>query len=109
MSQILTLPDFVKTVPDMASGERWALHLSNAAVSALLEEAELTPKPALVDCRGNGAHDDLDLTRLQRSALALRDGFAAIARVAAADQPLLRLRARIGCIGRTMEERMLAA
>jgi triphosphoribosyl-dephospho-CoA synthase len=86
-----------------------ALELSDLAVAALVEEAELTPKPALVDRRGNGAHHDLDLARLRRSALALRDGFAAIARAAAEDDLSLRLRAKIGRIGREMEQAMLAA
>jgi triphosphoribosyl-dephospho-CoA synthase len=90
-------------------GDFVALELSNLAVAALLDEAELAPKPALVDCRGNGAHRDLDLARLRRSALALRDGFAAIARAAADEQPSLWLRAQIGRIGRDMEQRMLAA
>jgi triphosphoribosyl-dephospho-CoA synthase len=86
-----------------------AFDLAALAVTVLLEEAELTPKPALVDCLGNGAHQDLDLARLRRSALALRDGFTALARVAADGLPPLRLRARIGQIGRDMEQRMLAA
>src|SRR5271168_3066701 len=84
-----------------------AIELSAVAVSALLEEAELTPKPALVDRRGNGAHHDLDLARLRCSAMALKDGFAAMAR-AAADETPLRLRETIGRIGRDMERRMLA-
>ena len=83
--------------------------LSDLAVTVLLDEAELTPKPALVDGRGNGAHHDLDLTRLRCSALALRDGFAAIARAAEGEEPSLWLRARIGQIGRAMEQRMLVA
>jgi triphosphoribosyl-dephospho-CoA synthase len=86
-----------------------ALELSAAAVSTLLEEAELTPKPALVDRRGNGAHHDLDLDRLRRSAQSLQDGFADIAQAAAALEPSLRLREQIGQIGRDMERRMLAA
>src|SRR5271155_5346029 len=85
-----------------------ALELSTAAVSALLEEAELTPKPALVDRRGNGAHHDLDLARLRCSAMALQDGFAAMALAASRETPL-RLRETIGRIGRDMERRMLAA
>ena len=71
------------------------------AVTALLDEAELTPKPALVDRRGSGAHHDLDLVRLRRSALSLRDGFAAISRAAMDEEPSLWLRARIGRIGRS--------
>src|SRR5271156_3854674 len=86
-----------------------AIELSSAAVSVLLDEAELTPKPALVDRRGNGAHHDLDLARLRSSAESLRDGFADIAHAAAALEPSLRLRERIGQIGRDMERRMLTA
>src|SRR5277367_335356 len=99
MSQILTAMSLVETVPE-SRGERLALHLSTEAVSALLEEAELTPKPALVDRRGNGAHPDLDLARLQRSAQSLQDGFADLARAAATLEPSLRLREQIGQIGR---------
>jgi triphosphoribosyl-dephospho-CoA synthase len=109
MSQILTQLSPVETVPENSRGERWALHLSIAAVSALLEEAELTPKPALVDCGGNGAHHDLDLARLRRSAQSLQDGFADIARAAAVEKSPLRLREQIGRIGRDMERRMLVA
>src|SRR5271168_2775555 len=86
-----------------------AIELSAVAVAALLDEAELTPKPALVDRRGNGAHHDLDLARLRRSAQSLRDGFADIARAAAVEKSPLRLREEIGRIGRDMERRMLAA
>jgi triphosphoribosyl-dephospho-CoA synthase len=109
MSQLLTAPSLVETVPDKDRGQRWAFHLSTAAVSALLEEAELTPKPALVDRRGNGAHHDLDLSRLRRSAQSLQEGFADIARAAAVEQSPLRLREQSGRIGRDMERRMLAA
>ena len=108
MSQLLTAMSLVETVPEKDRGERWALHLSTAAVSALLKEAELTPKPALVDRRGNGAHHDLDLARLRRSAQSLQDGFADIARAAAVEKSPLRLREQIGRIGRDMERRMLA-
>ena len=86
-----------------------ALELSTAAVSALIEEAELTPKPALVDRRGNGAHHDLDLGRLRRSAYSLQEGFADIARAATVEKSPLRLREQIGRIGRDMERRMLTA
>jgi triphosphoribosyl-dephospho-CoA synthase len=86
-----------------------AIELSTAAVSALIEEAELTPKPALVDRRGNGAHHDLDLARLRRSAQSLQEGFADIARAATVEKSPLQLREQIGRIGRDMERRMLAA
>src|SRR6202453_1252344 len=99
----------VRSATDGMPNRLTALELSTAAVSALVEEAELTPKPALVDRRGNGAHHDLDLARLRRSAQALRDGFAALARAAIGEEPTLRLREQIGRIGRDMERRMLAA
>jgi triphosphoribosyl-dephospho-CoA synthase len=109
----------VETVPPSDRGDASALALSTLAVAALLSEAELTPKPALVDRRGNGAHHDLDLGRLRRSALALHDGFAALARAASLTrncphlgkdvEGALRLREEIGRIGRDMERRMLEA
>jgi hypothetical protein len=42
--------------------------LADAAVWSLIEEASLTPKPALVDERGCGAHCDMNLEMLHRSA-----------------------------------------
>src|SRR5271155_4645865 len=108
MSQILPFLSSVEIVPEKR-GDLSALHLSTVAVSVLLEEAVLTPKPALVDRRGNGAHHDLDLARLRRSAQSLQHGFADIARAAAVEKSPLRLREQIGRIGRDMERRMLAA
>ncbi len=96
-------------IPKNDGSERVALDLSSLAVSSLIEEAELTPKPALVDGRGSGAHHDMDLPRLRRSAQSLQDGFVDIAKEAAVDQPLIRLRETIGQIGRDMEQRMLLA
>jgi triphosphoribosyl-dephospho-CoA synthase len=86
-----------------------ALELASMAVSVLIEEAELTPKPGLVDQRGSGAHHDLDIDSLRSSALSLKDGFAAIARAAARSGAALALREELGRIGREMEVRMLAA
>jgi triphosphoribosyl-dephospho-CoA synthase len=108
MSRLLTTPSPIETGSQTESNELLATHLSTAAVSALLEEAELTPKPALVDRRGNGAHHDLDLARLRRSAQSLKCGFIDLARAAAVEKPSLRLRQEIGQIGRDMERRMLA-
>jgi triphosphoribosyl-dephospho-CoA synthase len=51
-------------------------------VAALRAEAELTPKPGLVDQRGSGAHTDMDMGMLLASADALRDGLVACARAA---------------------------
>ncbi len=109
MSQLLTMLGPIAVAPEKGEGDLSPHELSMMAVSALLEEAELTPKPALVDRRGSGAHHDLDLPKLRRSALSLRDGFADMARAAAVEKAPLRLRERIGRIGRDMEQRMLAA
>src|SRR5580700_10343879 len=109
MTQLLTMMGPVAIVPENERDDLSPLDLSILAVSARIEEAELTPKPALVDRRGNGAHHDLDLPRLRQSAMALQDGFADIARTAAVEKPPLRLREEIGRIGRDMERRMLAA
>jgi len=82
---------------------------AEAAVQALIAEAELTPKPALVDRRGNGAHADLSLELLTRSALALRPMFEALV-VAARDAAVdARLRGRLGELGREGERAMLEA
>lgn len=99
----------VESAPENDRSDWTPQSLSRLAVSTLLEEAELTPKPALVDRRGNGAHHDLDLPKLRRSALALQDGFLAVAESGMSKQSLLRLREEIGQIGRVMERSMLEA
>jgi triphosphoribosyl-dephospho-CoA synthase len=109
MSQLLEMMRAVEVVSDNDRGDLFPLDSSTLAVSSLIEEAELTPKPALVDQRGNGAHHDLDLTRLRRSAQSLQDGFVAIARAADGEESSLRLREKLGRIGREMERRMLVA
>jgi triphosphoribosyl-dephospho-CoA synthase len=87
----------------------YAERLANRAVDALVAEALLTPKPALVDRRGPGAHADLDLARLLRSATSLREGFEEMAQCAAGRTPTSTLREELGNIGRRAEETMLAA
>lgn len=54
-----------------------AQEAAHLAVEALLVEARLTPKPGLVDAANTGAHDDMDLPLLERSAEGLRDWFVA--------------------------------
>ena len=82
--------------------------LADLAVRALVEEAELTPKPALVDRRGGGAHNDMDLGMLRRSAHALRPTFGALATRARGRAPDQRLREELAAIGRRGEETMFA-
>jgi len=80
-----------------------------AAVQALVAEAELTPKPALVDRRGSGAHDDLSLELLLRSAQALRTTFDQVFSAARGACLDVTLRERLGSIGREGEAAMFRA
>ncbi|MEW6339966.1 MAG: triphosphoribosyl-dephospho-CoA synthase [Pseudomonadota bacterium] len=83
--------------------------LAQLAVTALIEEAQLTPKPALVDRRGSGAHRDLDLATMLRSAHALEATFVALARAARRSAPSATLRAELAQIGRAGEHEMMRA
>ena len=84
--------------------------LARHAVAALCEEAQLTPKPALVDRRGSGAHRDLDLGIMLRSAHSLEPTFAALARAARRRaEPSALLRTELAQIGRAGEQDMLRA
>ena len=86
-----------------------AERLADLAVDALIDEADLSPKPALVDRRGNGAHTDLHLGLMHASALALWPAFKEMAEAAIEFGEVgLPLREAIGLIGREGEEVMLA-
>lgn len=83
--------------------------LADLAVDALIDEADLSPKPALVDRRGNGAHTDLHLGLMHASALALWPAFKEMAEAALEIGEIgLPLREAIGRIGREGEQAMLA-
>jgi triphosphoribosyl-dephospho-CoA synthase len=92
-----------------ANRHRRAAELADLAVDALITEALLTPKPALVDRRGSGAHQDLNLHTMLRSARALREGFYSMARLAAGREASLDLREQLARTGRAAERRMLLA
>ena len=82
--------------------------IGRRAVQALLDEAGLTPKPGLVDSRGNGAHTDLDLALMRRSACVLGPFFVAMAGAGAqAGVPTRALRETLGRLGRDAEAAML--
>ncbi|VVQ15534.1 2-(5''-triphosphoribosyl)-3'-dephosphocoenzyme-A synthase [Pseudomonas fluorescens] len=86
-----------------------AERLADLAVDALIDEADLSPKPALVDRRGNGAHTDLHLGLMHASALALWPAFKEMAEAAIEIGEIgLPLREAIGLIGREGEQAMLA-
>jgi triphosphoribosyl-dephospho-CoA synthase len=80
--------------------------LARLAVKALVEEVELTPKPGLVDQRGSGAHHDLTLDLMLRSAWSLEPWMAEMAE-AARKLNGLALRERLGALGRQAEMEML--
>ncbi|SMG59644.1 triphosphoribosyl-dephospho-CoA synthase [Paraburkholderia susongensis] len=92
------------------SAQRFDAQLARCAITALVDEARLTPKPALVDQRGSGAHRDLDLAIMLRSAHALEPTFAALARVARhRGEPSALLRSELAQIGRAGEQDMMRA
>lgn len=85
-----------------------AEHLADMAVDALIDEADLSPKPGLVDRRGSGAHSDLHLGLMHASAMALRPTFKEMADAAQAFGDIgLALREALGRIGRNGEVAML--
>ncbi|VVN86539.1 2-(5''-triphosphoribosyl)-3'-dephosphocoenzyme-A synthase [Pseudomonas fluorescens] len=85
-----------------------AERLADMAVDALIDEADLSPKPALVDRRGNGAHTDLHLGLMHASALSLWPAFKEMADVAIDIGEIgLPLREAVGRIGREGELAML--
>ncbi|RON56629.1 triphosphoribosyl-dephospho-CoA synthase [Pseudomonas frederiksbergensis] len=86
-----------------------AERLADLAVDALIDEADLSPKPALVDRRGNGAHTDLHLGLMHASALSLWPAFKEMADAAIEFGDVgLPLREALGRIGREGERAMLA-
>lgn len=85
-----------------------AERLADMAVDALIDEADLSPKPALVDRRGNGAHRDLHLGLMHASALSLWPMFKEMAQAALEFGEVgLPLREALGRIGREGEQAML--
>lgn len=83
--------------------------LAGMAVDALIDEAMLTPKPGLVDLRGNGAHRDLNWMLMCHSARALRPGFHAMAQAGQRTVDAQALREQIGAAGRDAERAMMRA
>ena len=86
-----------------------ARRLARLARQALIAEAELTPKPGLVDRRGSGAHADLCLDLLRRSANAIEPYFYEMAAVSRRAHPCQSIRERLAAIGRRAERAMFEA
>jgi triphosphoribosyl-dephospho-CoA synthase len=83
--------------------------LSELAWQSLIAEAELTPKPGLVDGRGSGSHSDLSLDLMRKSADAIAPYFTRMALASAEAQLDTNLRAEVASIGREAEAAMLRA
>lgn len=92
-----------------SSHDDLAGRLARFATDALIAEVHATPKPALVDRRGSGAHRDLTLTLMERSAHSLEPTFAALARASRGKRPSAALRAELAEIGRAGEAVMMNA
>lgn len=83
-------------------GAEW---LARTATQCLIDEARLSPKPGLVDSRGNGAHHDLSLALMERSAHSLTATFQALAQQSWRRPADIALRQTIGRLGREGEDR----
>jgi triphosphoribosyl-dephospho-CoA synthase len=83
--------------------------LAALARQALIAEAELTPKPGLVDGRGSGAHTDLSLALMKRSAFAIEPFIHHRAFQSMNESPSPRLRSTLAATGRAAERAMLRA
>ena len=86
-----------------------AVQLAERATAALIAEARLTPKPGLVDGRGSGAHRDLNLALMERSAHSLQPTFYALALHSWLRPADIALRQQVGALGRAGEAQMMAA
>ena len=86
-----------------------SLWMARLARQALIAEAELTPKPGLVDRRGSGAHSDLSLALMRSSALAIEPYFLQMAAVSRGVSPSQQLREGLAVVGRQAERAMLTA
>lgn len=105
MATIFPTPRRIEPAPGVwTSGQ-----LAELAYHALVAEAELTPKPGLVDRRGSGAHTDLSLHLMRQSALAIAPYFAKMGDATQSMQFGEGLRSEIAAIGRDAEAAMLRA
>ena len=95
------------TPRDPANSAATARQMARLARQALIAEAELTPKPGLVDRRGNGAHADLSLDIMRHSAVAIEPYFCRMALVSSGARPSQAMREQLALIGRQAERAML--
>ena len=86
-----------------------SLRLAALASQALIAEAELTPKPGLVDRRGPGSHHDLTLDQMRLSATILEPFFAEMSSTSVGRDADCSLRQELAEIGREAEQAMYRA
>jgi triphosphoribosyl-dephospho-CoA synthase len=98
-----------KTPGAISNHHARAMRLAGLACQALIAEAELTPKPGLVDRRGAGAHNDLSLSIMKRSALTIEPYLCEMAFISSKNHRSQPLRERLAVIGREAEHAMLKA
>ena len=98
-----------RTVLDAPARAPTPALLAQWAYEALVDEALLTPKPGLIDLRGQHAHGDMSLGLMCMSALTLRPWFEAMADNARLPQGLFAWRTTLGALGREAERAMLRA
>jgi triphosphoribosyl-dephospho-CoA synthase len=96
-------------MPASAISLHTAHYLAALAKQSLIAEAELTPKPGLVDRRGQGAHHDLSLELMKRSATALEPYFSEMGFLSAGRKLDMSLRAELASVGRDAERAMYRA
>jgi triphosphoribosyl-dephospho-CoA synthase len=94
---------------DVVHRSQRSKRLASLAREALIAEAELTPKPGLVDRRGSGAHHDLSLALMMRSANAIEPYFGAMASCSQGQIIDCNLRSQLAAIGRNAERAMYQA
>jgi triphosphoribosyl-dephospho-CoA synthase len=94
---------------NVAPGLQTSKRLASLTREALVAEAELTPKPGLVDRRGSGAHHDLSLALMRQSATAIEPYFVAMASCSQDHELDCNLRSQLAAIGRSAERAMYQA
>ena len=99
----------LKTLWPLSNHQARAMRLAGLARQALIAEAELTPKPGLVDRRGAGAHTDLSLAIMRRSALTIEPYLYQMAFISSRTHISQALREQLAVLGRDAECAMLKA
>ena len=95
------------TIGAVLTAQELAERLAETATQALIDEARLSPKPGLVDSRSSGAHQDLNLDLMVRSAHSLTPTFYALALHSWQRPADIALRQDIGRLGRAGEAQMM--